>query len=173
MIQNARTQAVQLLKKSNAFCTPVDLEAVAKFLDIKILYENFDNEISGLLVVKDGRRAIGVNKNHGINRQRFTIAHEIGHFVLHHSTKNDVQHVDTKSAYFRSTAHSTEHLQEQQANRFAAELLMPQELLESAIKKYKLDLTDDLHISKLANLLQVSEQALTIRLVGLRLIEPY
>lgn len=172
-----KIRAADLLRKSGAYTLPIDLNAVAKYLKIRILYEDLEDNISGLLVVKNGKHAIGVNKNHHPNRQRFTIAHEIGHFVLHHKDgrrrKNDI-HVDKKWAYFRAKDHGQQvDVEETQANKFAAELLMPQELVKKLIKKSALNLTDDFDISKLASLLLVSEQALTIRLVGLEIIEPY
>jgi Zn-dependent peptidase ImmA (M78 family) len=177
MTHNQKIKASDLLRKSGAYSLPVDLNAVAKYLKIRILYEDFEDNISGLLVVKNGKHAIGVNKNHHPNRQRFTIAHEIGHFVLHHKDgehrKNDI-HIDKKWAYFRAAGHGQEiDAQEWQANQFAADLLMPEELVKQSIKKSALNLTDDFDIYQLAPMLQVSEQALTIRLVHLGIIEPY
>jgi Zn-dependent peptidase ImmA (M78 family) len=171
-----RSAARSLLSKSRAHALPVDLEAVAKHLAIRILYEDMANDMSGLLVVKAGKRAIGVNRNHYRNRQRFTIAHEIGHFVLHHKSfedpKNDL-HWDKKWAYFRSAESAGADLDEYEANQFAAELLMPEDLLRDLIKRERIDLSDDIDISRLADALQVSEQALTIRLIALKMVEPY
>ncbi len=176
-MRNPKKEAQKLLRKSKAGSIPIDLEKIASSLKIPVLYDEFDDHISGLLVVKNGKTAVGVNKKHHPNRQRFTIAHELGHYVLHHKygddPKNDI-HIDKKWAYFRSdTAGHRLDEQERQANQFAAELLMPQKLVEEIIEKYRLDLSDDFDIFKLANLLQVSEQALAIRLVGLRMIKPY
>jgi Zn-dependent peptidase ImmA (M78 family) len=175
---DVKAEAEKLLHNSNVFSLPIDVEAVAEYLSIRVLYEDFDDETSGLLVVKNGKRAIGVNRRHHPNRQRFTIAHEIGHFVLHHDNfedpKNEI-HIDKKWAYFRSAAPTAggNEREEYEANQFAAELLMPEELVKQLIKKSRINLTDDFDIANLASMLKVSEQALTIRLVALKLIKPY
>jgi Zn-dependent peptidase ImmA (M78 family) len=178
MKQDPKIQAKKLLHDSGTYVVPVNLEAVAKYLHIQVLYEDFDDHTSGLLVVKNGKRVIGVNRKHHRNRQRFTIAHEIGHFVLHHTSFDDPRneiHIDKKWAYFRSAASipGTDNEQEFQANQFAAELLMPEGLVKEVLKTSAVNLSDDFDISKLASTLQVSEQALTIRLVGLKIIKPY
>ena len=171
-----RAAARSLLSHTRSLSLPIDLNAVAQYLEARILYEDMDDDMSGLLVVKGGKRAIGVNKKHHRNRQRFTIAHEIGHFVLHHKSfqdpKNDL-HWDKKWAYFRSAEGVGEDPIEYEANQFAAELLMPEDMLRSVIKRDRIDLSNDIDIARLAELLQVSEQALTIRLVGLKMVKPY
>lgn len=171
-----RLAARSLLSKSRIHSVPVDLNVVAKHLGIRILYEDMTDDMSGLLVVKAGKRAIGVNRTHHLNRQRFTIAHEIGHFVLHHKSfedpKNDL-HWDKKWAYFRSVESAGANHDEYEANQFAAELLMPQDLLRDLIKRERIDFSDDIDIRRLADTLQVSEQALTIRLISLKMVEPY
>lgn len=168
--------AKQLLARSRAASLPVNLEIVAKHLDIRVLHEEMDENMSGLLVIKSGKRAIGVNRSHHRNRQRFTIAHEIGHFVLHHKSfhdpKNDL-HWDKKWAYFRSTKLGGADQDEYEANQFAAELLMPESLLRAFIDTERIDLSNDIDTSMMAERLQVSEQALTIRLVALKLVKPY
>lgn len=168
-----KSEALALLKESNCLSVPVRLEQVAKHLGIKIIYEDFQDEMSGVLVIKNGKPAIGVNRAHHPNRQRFTIAHEIGHFVLHHKHSNNDVHMDKKWAYFRSSTPSSVEVYEVEANQFAAELLMPESLIRQSIEAKGFDLSNDLDTSRLAQELKVSEQALTIRLVKLGLIEPY
>ncbi len=171
-----RARARALLSKSGASLVPVDLDAVLKHLGIRLLLEGMSDDLSGLLVIKGGKRAIGVNRTHHRNRQRFTIAHEIGHLVLHHKTfedpRNDL-HWDRKWAYFRSTETAGPQEQEVEANQFAAELLMPESPLRDTIKRERIDLSSDIDIARLAEILQVSEQALTIRLIVLKMVKPY
>lgn len=172
-----RSAAQTLLVKSGARVLPIDLEVVAKHLAIRVLYEDMADDMSGLLVVKAGKRAVGVNRTHHHNRQRFTIAHEIGHFVLHHKSfvdpKNDL-HWDKKWAYFRSSADLPSDKQDEyEANQFAAELLMPEALLRDFVKRERIDLSDDIEFSRLAEALEVSQQALTIRLMVLKMAKPY
>ena len=169
MTSSAQKKAVQLLEESGCFSLPANLEKVAKHLKAHISYEDFEDEMSGVLVVKNGKRAIGVNAHHHPNRQRFTIAHEIGHLVLHYSRSDNDVHLDKKWAYFRSEAHVDQ--KEVEANQFAAELLMPEALLKKLIREQSINFTDDIEVAKLAQFLRVSEQALTIRLVNLKFVK--
>ena len=152
---------------------PIDVEALAKAMGITIRYEPFDEELSGVLVKEGDRVAIGVNSAHSITRQRFTIAHEIGHFALNHDGNLFVDQALRSQAYIvhrdgKSSLGTDYH--EVQANQFAAELLMPQDLLNLQIEK-RLDKrarssSADL-ISELARVFVVSTQAMEYRLANL------
>ncbi len=166
------TKAAELLKKHNLFKAPVKVLELAGKLKIDVTYEDLDDEISGVLVFADnGNVGMGLNDFHHSNRQRFTIAHELGHFVLHRTQKN--LFIDASPTYYRDQKSTKGNDDvEIQANAFAAALLMPKELIHQTLKDNKLDYLDEYDISKLANIFQVSEQALTIRLVRLDLIKP-
>lgn len=168
---DAQEQAISLLKESAASEVPVNLEKIASHLDVSISFQDFEDDMSGVLVVKNGRRAIGVNRTHHTNRQRFTIAHELGHLVLHHEHSNNDVHLDKKWAYFRSTAKMDPR--EVEANQFAAELLMPEPQLRAIIKTQGHDLTNDRDIETLSQLFKVSEKALAFRLINLGLVKTY
>lgn len=114
---------------------PVDVEAVAKSLGIEVDYAFLDADISGQIERgPDGRYRIAVNAADSPSRQRFTIAHELGHYLYHRSLIEDG--VDDDRAY-RSTSAGMYHNtkigphQETEANRFAANLLMPTHLIKS------------------------------------------
>ena len=114
----------------------------------------------------DGVVIIGVNSSHSIGRQRFTTAHELGHLILH---KDENLHVDERSPIgFRNEESSlaTKDV-EIEANQFAAELLMPAELLEKEIAALPDDIEAEDAVVLLADRFQVSEQAMTIRLTSL------
>lgn len=167
--------ARDLLNKCNAYKLPVDLNMVTDHLNIKVIKDSFDDDVSGLLVIKNGKVAIGINRDHGDNRRRFTIAHEIGHYLLHHKKEEQEEvFVDRKWAYFRDKkSHKGIDKKEIEANNFAAELIMPAELLINYVKENDIDLFDDFAIYDLSQYLEVSEEALTIRLIKLGFIEPY
>lgn len=132
-----------------------------------------EDGFSAFLLVKEGNATAFVNRDHHPNRQRFSLAHEIGHFILHHqpSKKLDDLFLDKSLAlYTRKDHHSNE--MERQANEFAASLLMPRELLEKYIAKNDLDMEDEFDVSRLAMAFGVSEQALQIRLNKLHLVFP-
>jgi Zn-dependent peptidase ImmA (M78 family) len=150
---------------------PVDVEAIAEHFKIEIKLERVDDELSGFLFRDDaGRAIIGANRNHHENRRRFTIAHELGHFLLHEAER---VHLDSRiSGYtlqLRNPESSTgENINEREANLFAAEILMPAKFLKKDLRSSALDLLDDEKLFKdLAKKYKVSVQALTIRLNNL------
>lgn len=114
----------------------------------------------------DGSAVIGVNSVDAPVRQRFTIAHEIGHFILH---KDEALHVDEKSLIGLRDRKSSLAVDEREieANQFAAELLMPATFLQKDILNLPDDIEVEEAITKLAHRYQVSTQAMTFRLTAL------
>ena len=146
---------------------PVPVELVARHLGAEIRYSPFDGKLAGMLVRRDeGPAVIGVNSAHHINRQRFTIAHECAHFYLH--TGRDV-YIDRtfRVNVNRRDERSTQAVDpdEIEANRFAAELLMPYNLILNDIIEF--DIEDDEDLEELAAKYRVSVQALTYRINNL------
>lgn len=125
-----------------------------------------DDEIDGFLYREGGQPVIGVNRNQALVRRRFTVAHELGHLLLHET--GDV-HVDRGFRIFLRDSHSREGVDqhEMEANRFAAELLMPIEFLGDDLATRQFDFADDKQLRALAKRYGVSTQALAIRLTGL------
>lgn len=162
--------ANKLLKSVKIRSVPVDVEEIAEFLNIRIFYEDLDEDVSGFLAVECGNATAVINKNQHPNRQRFTIAHEIGHFVLHASSERDknlfidkkytVHHRDHKSCLGTLKA-------EREANLFASVLLMPKDLIGKLLDESGLDFFDDSETFSLSKKLGVSEQALGFRLARL------
>lgn len=148
----------------------VDVHKIAKKLGIEICEDKLDDDVSGVLVMKNTVPFIFINEKQSENRQRFTIAHELGHYVVHHSD----WHVDKGKSikiYNRdSKSSSGEYLEEIEANQFAAELLMPKENIDRFMAKQKITIFDEDSIEKLAEFLKVSIQALSIRLAKLRYV---
>lgn len=122
-------------------------------LGLKIVEFDFHEGISAVL--KPEHNVIGVNSKHHPVRKRFSVAHELGHFVLEHSVGQEI--VDEN---FNKPLP-----QEQEANAFAAALLMPSEMVKKSVTKNGFDLEE------LAKIFEVSKQALTIRLLSLNLIK--
>lgn len=169
----AGNSARQLLKKLNIEDCPIDPEKIAESLGVKIVKMFFEkSDISGLLkrIGKDGNPVIAVNETDPPARQKFTIAHEIGHYLLH---KSENIMIDTEQVHFRDENSSTAtSLKEIQANQFAAELLMPNYLLIEDLKTYinagKNILADLEGISsELSERYGVSREAMTIRIGSL------
>lgn len=158
----------RLLRQTRIRKPPVRIQHITRNLGIKIRYEPFESDISGVLYRDKNTTIIGVNSLHHPNRQRFTIAHELGHFLLH---EIDV-HVDRGyRVVLRDSASSkATDTKEIEANHFAAELLMPERMLSRDVQEYLKDLEDEAGLQELASLYGVSTQALAFRLAKLGLL---
>lgn len=130
---------------------PVPVEEIAKKMGLEVIPFDFPESLSGVL--RKERGVIGVNKDHALVRRRFTVAHELGHFLLGHEQDAIDETLDRPLPL------------EREANAFASYLLLPKESVEEDVKKIGLDL------KMLSKKYLVSEQALTIRLLGLNLIK--
>lgn len=162
-------QAKKTLSQVGAFKVPVSVEVVAERLGLSCRGTDFGDDVSGLLVYEGGKGAIAFNKSHPVVRQRFTIAHEIGHFVMHAESKKASRLFVDKWVAFRKEGQVTgaEEREEIEANAFAAALLMPADLLRQAIEN--VDIEDESCLNELARLFGVSVMAMTFRLINLGL----
>lgn len=162
--QIVENEANLLLEKYDLKHIPVDVELLTNLLGLKIYKEALPEDISGILDLRT-IPIIMVNKDHHIHRQRFSIAHEIGHYVLH---KPNGIHVD-KQTFYRNSK-SSEGLDEIEidANRFAAEILMPTELVNFHLNKYidVIDSNEDV-VYELSKLFLVSTTSISFHLVNL------
>lgn len=161
-------KARKILKQSSITSIPINVEAIAANFGINVRREPLDDTTSGVIVIKNGRAVIGVNQDHHYYRQRFTIAHELAHFFLH-SDKQEV-FVSSSFSFYRDTksADRTDWY-EIEANAFAAELLMPENIIKEYLER-GIDLDNELAIKRLARKFEVSQKALTYRLMNLELI---
>lgn len=172
----AEKKAYQLIGKLDIDDFPINVEDITERLNITVIQQPFENNaISGLLY-RDGQNVvIGVNSSHPPTRKRFTVAHEIGHYIMHEGNKLHVDNDVNFRVNFRLTDNENSHdIQEIEANAFAAALLMPEDLIKKAISEleYIVDLSSDYddQIDHLASLFEVSKQALLIRLGKLGLM---
>jgi Zn-dependent peptidase ImmA (M78 family) len=145
---------------------PIDVEEIAKGRGALIVRQDFAKaDVSGMLLREPGRTIIGVNSTHSSVRQRFTIAHELGHLELHRGRKLIMDTPVRVNFRDRTSGLATDQ-EEVQANRFAATLLMPQELVirEARVSSHR---SVDALIKALAATFQVSKEAMSYRLVNL------
>ncbi|MFC3052383.1 ImmA/IrrE family metallo-endopeptidase [Kordiimonas pumila] len=158
---------------------PVNVDRIARKLNITIRYEPMDNELSGMIFIKDGKPIIGINSLHNANRKRFTLAHEIGHYRLHSALVSQEVHLDTNfsGGLYRDLKSATGvDPIEVEANAFAAELLMPEHLIKEEVSKCDIDLLTDpflddeaeKYITELADKFKVSSLAIQTRIVNLK-----
>ena len=169
-MSKAQREAQHVLARFRIENPPVDVERIARELGVTVVYEPFDGNVSAMLY-RDGRRTvIGVNANHSLRRQRFSIAHELGHLCLHQGRPIILDQLVRVN--FRDERSSLATDQEEiAANAFAAELLMPEALVEREVRRHSDLITadDDQLIKKLADAFKVSTAAMSIRLVNLGL----
>lgn len=164
----AATKARRLMQRLGPPTAPVDVEAIARELGVRVEFQaSDDDELSGCIVSVPGGAVIGVNRDQARTRQRFTIAHELGHYVLHRRQLADVH---LQRGYRASQGDDPTEIE---ANAFAAELLMPRALVEASLRDrghgsgLDAESGDTDVIRELAREFDVSEQAMTIRLVNL------
>ena len=148
----ARNLARKLLKEAKLDSPPISLQKLGDYLKTKYDLElrgirDFSDKTSGATVTVDGNPTIAFNKNHRWCRRRFTIAHEIGHYMMKTGHENIEPALDGTDSI------------EVEANEFAAELLMP-------LKEFKKDCKNGItSIDEIAEKYQVSKEAAGWRLV--------
>ena len=176
-IERAAREAQRVLAELSVDRVPVPVDEIAGHY-AHVLKRKLDDAISGMLVPlestpTDKEWAIVVNSQHARVRQRFTIAHELGHLLLHRFTS---PHADRgfKVRFRDQRSSDGQILEEIEANHFAAELLLPQRLLRERIRQLNLEYvplsTDQQDAQAMRNLARdfgVSQQALSIRLSAL------
>ena len=147
---------------------PVKIEHLVEAFGVKLnrkaaLHPQIAGQVERLA---DGSFEISVNEQDHYYRRRFTIAHELGHYLLHKRLIDGG--VDDTKAYrslnigkFNNTKIGPE--QEAEANKVAARLLMPAKL----VRRYHEELNGD--VEALAKKFQVSFEAMGYRLQGLGL----
>lgn len=164
-IATLRPIAAKLLKAADVTGPPVPVAAIAKALGATVRYAPFQGELAGMLIRDDadGGAVIGVNSLHHSNRQRFTIAHECGHLRLHTGRRTYVDRSFRINRRDEVSSQATD-AEEIEANRFAAELLMPYEMIKEDLMAYQPDIEDEDELRELADRYGVSLQALTLRI---------
>ena len=162
-----RIKVSKILSETNIDSPPVPIETIAKQLGIQVQFELLPNKLSGLLYREDKKvkPIIGVNRLHPEVRQRFTIAHEIGHFILHKEPVHVDREYDVKFRDPNSSLANNDS--EIEANKFAAEMLMPIDFLKKDIDNRNINIPDDDFIEILSQRYEVSMQAMIYRLQNL------
>lgn len=165
------SDAKAVLRENNIKSFPVPVDKIAKSLGAELRFQPMDDELSGMIYIKDAVPIIGVNALHHPNRQRFTIAHECGHLRMHRDMITSAVHVDKQfPMLWRDNVSATAtNPVEIQANQFAAELLMPEDLLKKALASITFDIDNDEPLEALAKKIKVSKQALEYRIRNLPL----
>ncbi|MCA6085778.1 ImmA/IrrE family metallo-endopeptidase [Candidatus Endomicrobiellum agilis] len=147
---NTSDSLLDYASQNNIKTDPLDLEALASSLKIKIKKIERQDDISGMLFKKDNNYIIEINSLNHLRRQRFTLAHELAHFCLHRHLNTAFKDV----VFFRGADQSIEEIQ---ANDFASKLVMPEKKFREAVAQGKNS------IEQLSDLFQVSSLAVRVR----------
>ena len=163
-------------QKLRSFCTTLERDTVvlAGQFGLKVFQEDLLPYERGSLdkapqLGSQSGWVIRVNGNDKLETQNFTIAHELGHFVLHRARLAELDafdgrvHRDSENATDPFTyLEDRDQIMEAEANGFAAALLMPLNLFRPAYRRLKGDVT------ALARLFVVSEGTVRRRVRELR-----
>ena len=155
----AKAEAAKVIKDYGLSKPPIDPEAIAEDMGIDVVYAHFSpsakDKISGFIQFEPLR--IVVNNDIRPNRMTFTIAHELAHYLMHQDyAKSNNYRVMPRSNYHEEKKPA----EEQEADCFAAELLVPIDMLKS----YK----DYASSRVLARIFAVSEDVILNRLKRLK-----
>ncbi len=149
----AEREAAVLLKRCGIDEPPIDPVSIAGEVGVKVVFVRFngdsDQNVSGYFDFESNQ--IIVNRHEYPLRQTFTIAHELGHKILHEPwTRTEDYRV-----LLRDPANTDWNPIEQEANAFAANLLMPRFLMDSWYK---------LPVEQISRIFAVSVPAVKTRL---------
>lgn len=138
------------------FAVPVG--EICDKLGLSVEFKPLEDGHSGYF---DGKtKTIFVNDNYPATRNLFTIAHEIGHYILHNNQDEMQNRFDAIHKYS-----ALEIKQEREANGFAGELLMPEYKIKEVFSEFRGE------IKKIADFFGVSRQAIEVRAFNLGLID--
>lgn len=149
---------------------PVPVEPLLAALGWEVGRNHFDGPQAGFTAGVDGLRIIGVNTSTSPRRQRLSLAHSLGHGLLHTARKLTVCHSIRPGDADPSMPSDVE---EAQAREFAMSLLMPADTVRRSLRGELDDATHasrDALIARLARTFQVSNEAMGYRLISLNLI---
>lgn len=146
----------ETIEKYTSQATPVNLEPLIRELGIELDKKaDLPGDIAGQIErLPNGSFKISVNTDDHYFRQRFTMAHELAHFIFH---KDLIGDGITDNRLYRSTNPQITEAHEVEANKFAASLLMP---LRHIMRDYE-EMGD---VAKVANKWKVSPKAMRIKL---------
>lgn len=133
----------------------IEITDIARKMGLKVMGTTLDKHISGFIKNINGQNIIYVNNIHAPVRQRFTVAHELGHFVLHRNI------IETNMGTILFRGYRDNDLIEEQASRFGAALIMPRNKVIEVYEKL------GKNIIATARVFRVSEEAMNRRLQDL------
>ena len=117
----------RLLEDFQIVTPPIDPRVIARGLGVQVAFVKFDaanRNVSGFFDCEEG--TIFVNKDEFPLRQTFTIAHELGHKILHEEWARSAEY----RVLLRDSEYLGDEVHEKEANAFAANLLVPRRMMD-------------------------------------------
>ncbi|WP_418180752.1 ImmA/IrrE family metallo-endopeptidase [Aliarcobacter lanthieri] len=181
-----RSQSIKLLNQYGLYKIPVEIDVLAEKLNIKVNYENLGNDISGKISYNPklfdndtDDVVISINNSENELRQRFSLAHEIAHYIYDIDFSDNRVEIKDSNIFLRSEIVNPIEIR---ANKYAEKLLMPKKLFEEELLKIAKNLFPELPtnklgteriyeiVKKLSKNFQVSIPAVIMRLYSLKRI---
>lgn len=169
----AREAAREIIRGHGINKPPVHVEDIARVHAIEILRHRFEGPESGFALRDNNRCYIGVNTQTSRRRQRFTIAHELGHLLLHEGKQIIVDQAVLRVDLRNHVSSMGTDVEEIEANTFAATLLMPERIVFPYVTdliKTNGDITREDLIAELARTFDVSAEAMGYRLINIGIL---
>jgi len=139
---------------------PVQLGKLARELGVSVKLSALERGRSGLIKRDGDGYVIKINRHETRERQRFTLAHELAHFLIHRDIIDATGEIVDNVLYRSGNPQRIEF----EANRLAADLVMPGHQILSDLDALGVPVTDEV-IAQLASEWQVSRAAMEIRLL--------
>lgn len=179
---NASELLADLERNGFSISTPIDVDEIASKLGLVVKYDHSleDEGVTGCIFLdNNGQATVLINPvdNSYEPRRRFTLAHEIGHFCLH-LDENKNEFIDDRKTMSRSASYWDTY--EAQANTFAAQLLMPKNLIaktgKQIVSEYRTTESSEqigaqAFINRMADRFDVSIPAMEYRLQAIGIIK--
>jgi Zn-dependent peptidase ImmA (M78 family) len=170
-ISGPEERALEIIQRFDITEPPVPVEDIARGLGARLTFDAFEGDVSGMLYRDGAAAVIGVNSRHAATRQRFTVAHECGHLLMH---EGQPMFIDRFVRVNMRAGDSNP--EERDANAFAAELLMPRNLVQDEMRRVltkRGGLVPQQLVAELAKRFRVSAEAMSYRLSNLGVLDPY
>ena len=149
---------------------PIPIVAIMKSLNFQVVAGELKDEISGIIGIYDdlaknfkSSKVIAINNKDNVGHQRFTMAHELAHYLFDFDVSNQIVYYNTYNTF------EDENEEERRANYFAANLLMPEKKFKKEFDNVVIKNNLYVTVEKLSQIFQVSGEAVRRRISELSL----
>ena len=149
---------------------PIPIVAIMKSLNFQVVAGELKDEISGIIGIDDylaknfkSSKVIAINNKDNVGHHRFTMAHELAHYLFDFDVSNQIVYYNTYNTF------EDENEEERRANYFAANLLMPEKKFKKEFDNVVIKNNLYVTVEKLSQIFQVSGEAVRRRISELSL----